>query len=123
MRDMAKSAMSLPWVLSMFGIQQIANMMMPANGDNAGGAAKAFDAVSQAAEQQLDGWLKTTYNVGNGIQKGVIDLMTLKTPEFDPSVYMRMAEQMQGTPVMSAMTNYVLPPMAWLSTLMVAKDD
>ena len=45
-------------------------------------------------EQQLDGWLKTTYNVGSGIQKSVIDLMMLKTPDIDPSVFMRMAEQM-----------------------------
>jgi hypothetical protein len=123
MRDMAKSAMTLPWVMSLFGLQQIANMMMPANGDSRADAAKAFDAVSQAAEQQLDGWLKTTYTMGNGIQKSVIDLMMLKTPDIDPSVFMRMAEQMQGTPVMSAMTNYVLPPMAWLSTFMVSKDD
>jgi hypothetical protein len=124
MRDTAKSVMSLPWAISMFGLQQIANMMMPpANGTNGKSTAAAFDAVSQAAEQHLEGWYKTTYNMGSGIQKSVIDLMMLKTPEIDPSVFMRMAEKMQGTPVMSAMTNYVLPPMAWLSTFMVAKND
>lgn len=123
MRELAKSVISLPWAMSMFGVQQMTNMVAPPSGDRTGGAAAAFDAVSQAAEKQLDGWLKTTYSVGNAVQKGVIDVMMLRTPDIDPSAFMRMASEMQGTPVFQAITSYVLPPMAWLSTFMVASRD
>jgi hypothetical protein len=34
-----------------------------------------------------------------------------------------MASEMQGTPVFQAVTNYVLPPMAWVSSFMVASQD
>src|SRR3990170_4077408 len=96
-RDLTKSVLTLPWAISMFGVQQIANLVAaPPSRDRMSGAAKAFDAVSDATAQQLDGWLKQTYEVGNGVQRTLVDLMMLRTPSIDSSTLMRMAAEMQS---------------------------
>jgi len=122
-QGVAKAAIGLPWAMSLFGVQQMTNLITPPAGGRTSGAAEAFDAVSQVAEQQLDGWLKATYAVGTGIQNGVIDVMMLRPPEVDPSLFMRMASEMPGTPLLQAVTNYVLSPIAWISSFMVASQD
>src|SRR5215213_11339442 len=107
MRDLTKSVLTLPWAISMFGVQQIANLVSaPPSADRIAGAAKAFDAVSDATSRQLDGWLKQTYQVGNGVQRTLVDLMMLRAPDIDSSALMRMAAEMQQGPMFQAVVKY-----------------
>jgi hypothetical protein len=122
-RELTKSALTLPWAISMFGLQQVANLVAPPSSKGITGAAAAFDAVSDATEHQLDGWFKQTYDVGNGVQHTLVDLMMLRAPELDSSALMRMAAEMQSGPVFQAVMKYGLPPVAWLDSFLVPRRD
>ena len=99
-RDLTKSALTLPWAISMFGVQQMANLVgAPPSQQGLSGAAHAFDSVSDVAERQLDGWMKQTCKVGNGVQGAVVDLIMLRAPNVDSSTLMRMAAEMQSGPL------------------------
>ena len=98
MRDLMKSALTLPWAISMFGVQQITSLAAPPSSERLADATAAFDAVSDVTAQQLDGWLKQTYKIGTGVQRLLVDLMMFRTPEFDQSTLMHMAAEMQDGP-------------------------
>lgn len=123
MRDLLKSTLTLPWAISMFGVQQLTNLVTPPPSGRLAGATSALDTVSDATAQQLDGWLKQTYNVGNGVQRALVDLMMFRTPEFDQSTLMHMAAEMQEGPVFEAIVNYGLPPVGWLDSWLVSRRD
>ena len=125
MRDLAKSVLTLPWAISMFGVQQMANLVSPPSGDRLGGATAALDAVSGTAAQQLDGLLKQTYSLGTGVQNGIVDLMMGKVPnvEFDPGIMMRTVAEMQANPVFQGFMKYGMPPVAWLNSFLASRED
>ena len=123
MRDLTKSALTLPWAISMFGLQQVTNLMSPPSPDRMAGATSAFDNVSDVTAQQLDGWLKQTYKIGTGVQRLLVDLMMFRTPEFDQSTLMHMAAEMQDGPVFQAVVKYGLPPVGWLDSFLVSRRD
>src|SRR5262249_7535839 len=79
--------------------------------------------VSDATSKQLDGWLKQTYQIGNGVQDTVVDLMMLRAPAFDQSALMRMAAEMQSGPLFQAIVQYGMPPVGWLDSFRVARKD
>jgi len=123
-RHVTKSVLGLPWAISMFGVQQVANIVSPpASRDSFSDAAAAFDAVSGATEQHLDGWVKQTYKVGASVQNAVLDMMMLRAPEVDSSALMRMAADMQSAPVFQALMKYGMPPIAWLDSFLVTPRD
>ena len=122
-RELTKSVLTLPWAISMFGLQQVANLVAPPTRKGITGAAAAFDAVSDATEHQLDGWFKQTYEVGNGVQHALVDLMMLRAPEVDSSTLMRMAAEMQSGPLFEAVIKYGMPPVAWLDSFLVPRRD
>ena len=123
LRNLTKSALTLPWAMSLFGVQQMANLVSPPSPDRMADAARAFDAVSEVTTQQLDGWLKQTYKLGTGVQRLLVDLMMLRTPEFDQSTLMHMAAEMQDGPVFNAMVKYGLPPVGWLDSFLVSRRE
>lgn len=123
MRDLAKSVVTLPWAMSMFGIQQMANLVSPTAEPRVADTAAAFDAVTQATEQQLDGWLKQTYKVGHGVQNGLVDLMMGQPPAVDSSALMRMAAEMQSGALFQALIKYGMPPVAWIDSFLVPRRD
>jgi hypothetical protein len=123
MRDLTKSVLTFPWAISMFGMQQMANLMSPGTEGRVAGTAAAFDAVTQATEQQLDGWLKQTYTVGHGVQNGLVDLMMGRPPAIDSSTLMRMAAEMQSGALFQLMIKYGMPPVAWLDSFLVTRRD
>jgi hypothetical protein len=123
MRDFLKSALTLPWAISMFGVQQLANLAAPPSSERMADATAAFDTVTDATAQQLDGWLKQTYKVGTGVQRALVDLMMLRAPEFDQSALMHMAAEMQSGPVFQAVVKYGLPPVGWLDSFLVSRRD
>ena len=122
MRDLTKSMLTFPWAVTMLAIQQASNLMKPTEG-GAVKAAAAFDAVTHATEQQLDGWMKQTYQFGSTVQKTLVDLMMLRPPAVDSSSLMRMAAEMQSSPFFQAAMKYGPPPIGWLDSFRVAKDD
>jgi hypothetical protein len=108
MRDLTKSMMSYGWAMSVFGLQQMVNLMTPGqSGDPCGKAAKAFNDVTQATTDTLDSSLKAAYDAGNNMQSGVIDMMFggFMAAGMDPGRWMRMgneALQSMGTAGMQA---------------------
>ncbi|MEX1129034.1 MAG: hypothetical protein WD227_16240 [Vicinamibacterales bacterium] len=123
MREFTKSVLSLPWAISMFGVQQVANLVSPGSDRRVAGTAAAFDAVTKATEQQLDGWMKQTYTVGHGVQNGLVDLMTGQPPAVDSSALMRMAAEMQSGPLFQLLIKYGMPPVAWFDSFLVPRAD
>ncbi len=87
MREFTKSIFSFSWALSLFGLQQTANLLTPAK------AARAFDAVTQATEGQISDPLKMTFNTANNLQRSAVDMAAgiLSGEALNPSRFMRMA--------------------------------
>src|SRR5262245_27669402 len=122
-RDLLKSALTLPWAISMFGVQQVSNLLTPKSHDRIAGATAALDSVSDATAESLDGWLKQTYKIGTGVQRLFVDLMMFRAPEFDQSTLMHMAAEMQDGPFFNAMIKYGVPPVGWLDSFLVNRKD
>src|SRR4030095_1095796 len=83
MREFVKSTVSLPWALSLFGVEQLTNLLMPQNSEK---ATAAFDVVTQATGEQLSELVLTLYSVGDNLQRDMTDwAFRLLTPEvFNP---------------------------------------
>jgi hypothetical protein len=76
MRDFTKSMFSFSWALSLFGVQQMANMMMAQAPDRSRSkATEAFDCVTRATEEQLGDTLKETFKAADKLQRGMVDMM------------------------------------------------
>jgi hypothetical protein len=91
-RDLTKSMTSFSWAMSLFGVQQMTNLLMPQSPSQpTHRTTAAFNSVTQAAEEQLGQTLKEVYKAGDQLQKGATDLMmnffTLEA--FNPSQMMR----------------------------------
>lgn len=68
MRELTKSVMSYSWSMSLFGIQQVVNLLKPSQ------ATKAFDNVTQATGAEFGDVLKATFTVGDNLQRRLVDL-------------------------------------------------
>jgi len=103
MRELTKSMMSYGWAMSVFGAQQMFNLMTPGQGgDPCDKAAKAFNDVTQATSETLDNPLKAAFNDGNKMQAGMVDMMLggFMSAGMDPGRWMR-----AGNDAMQQMTN------------------
>jgi hypothetical protein len=92
-RDLAKSMMSCGWAMSVFGVQQMLNIMKPAPGaDPCAKAAKAFNDVTNATANTLDDCMKSAFQAGADLQSGMIDMMFggMMSTSLDPNRWMRM---------------------------------
>lgn len=68
MREFTKSMLSYTWAMSVFGVQQIFGVFRPAE------AAKSFDYVTKATEEELGDALKATFKAGDNLQKGLVEV-------------------------------------------------
>ena len=96
-RDLTKSMLSFSWAMSLFGVEQLTNTLMPQRPSQpTHRATTAFNAVTQATEEQLSGMLKGVFKAGDQLQRGVVDLMFgfLSLEAFNPSQMMRMTSDM-----------------------------
>jgi hypothetical protein len=75
MRDLTKSAFSLSWALSLFGLKQVTNILAPREGQSMDSATRAFEAVTEKTEEQLTDSLRATYRAGDNLQRGLVDAM------------------------------------------------
>src|SRR4030095_4283779 len=75
-RDLTKSMLSFSWAMSLFGIEQLTNTLIPQSPSQPNHrATTAFNAVTHAAEEQLSGMLKGVFKAGDQLQRGMVDLM------------------------------------------------
>jgi hypothetical protein len=83
MRELVKSTVSFPWALSLFGVEQLTNVLML---QNSGKATAAFDAVTQVTGGQLSELVQGLYLLGDTLQRDMTDwAFRLLTPEvFNP---------------------------------------
>ena len=73
MRNFIKSTLRFSWAMSLFGIQQLENMAVDYCAHNK--TVAAFDSITSATEDQLDGTIKAAYRAGDRLQSGMVDAM------------------------------------------------
>jgi hypothetical protein len=83
MRELAKATLSWPWAMSLFGIEQLANVLLRPHPTQ---ETIAFDAVTQAAGEQLSELILSLFLLGDTLQRETTDwalsLLTLEV--FNP---------------------------------------
>lgn len=77
--DLSKSMIRFSWSMSLFGFQQMLNLLRP------GEAADSFDSVSRATEEHFGQWTRGLYRMGDAVQSQIINataqLFGLGTPQ------------------------------------------
>jgi hypothetical protein len=68
MRELTRSVASFSWAMSMFGVEQMTNLIAPRR------AAQAFRAVAHSAEGELGSGLRSAFQTGDRLQRAVVDL-------------------------------------------------
>ncbi len=89
MRDLTKSLMSFSWAMSMFGMKQMLDMLNP---QNMGKTASSFEEVTRTTESQLGSLTRSTFQAGDRLQRGMIDMAfgMLGWGTWNPNEMMRM---------------------------------
>jgi hypothetical protein len=68
MRDLTRSMASFSWAMSMFGVEQMTNLIAPRR------AADAFGVVARSAGGELGPRLCSAFQTGDRLQRAVVDL-------------------------------------------------
>jgi hypothetical protein len=75
MREFTKSMMSYTWAMSVFGMQQMVNILTPQGQGQEHPATRAFRNVAECTEEEMGGVMRATYRAGDNIQRGLVDVM------------------------------------------------
>jgi len=75
MRELTKSMLSYTWGVSMFGVQQIANLLMPGNEKPMSKATASFDQVTTATVDQLGTTARSAFRMCDQLQRVMVDMM------------------------------------------------
>jgi hypothetical protein len=67
MRELTRSMASFSWAVSLFGIEQMTNVLSPRR------AADAFGAVARSAEGALGPGLRSAFQTGDRLQRAMVD--------------------------------------------------
>jgi hypothetical protein len=104
MRELAKSAVSYTWGMSLFGVQQAVNILSPSSfSEPTRKANDAFFTIKQAAENQFGDLAFATYQVVDEVQRGLTELLfdtvTLRSlnPAYVSHLTSAVVEQSQDT--------------------------
>lgn len=68
MRELARSMASFSWAMSLFGVEQMTNLMSPRR------AVDAFGAVTRTAQEALGPGLRAAFRTGDRLQTAMVDL-------------------------------------------------
>jgi hypothetical protein len=68
-RELTKSMLSFSWAMSMFGLKQMSDLLVPQSN-----AAGSFAAVARSAEDQLGKTARAAFRMGDNLQRGLVDL-------------------------------------------------
>jgi hypothetical protein len=100
-RDLTKSLLSFSWGMSLFGLQQAANILTPQSPSQPTHmATAAFNSITQRTQEELGDALKGVFRAGDQLQKGMVDLAFsfFTFGAVNPSRMMQMtSEMMQQT--------------------------
>jgi hypothetical protein len=101
MRELTKSLLSFSWSMSLFGVQQMGNLLArPDPNRPRSKVAEAFDSVTRVTEEQLGDILKESFKGGDKFQRALVDLMlgSWMTQGVNPGGVMHAAaDAMRGT--------------------------
>ena len=75
MREFTKAAISYGWSSTCFQMQQLVNMFSTDPGTENSTATTAFNAVAEATAAQLGPTMRATYQAGDSMQRGMVNMM------------------------------------------------
>jgi hypothetical protein len=75
MREFTKSIISYAWSSSLFGMQEMARFLTPQGWLQTDQSAQSFNSVSKATADQMGSIARSTFRVGDNLQRGTVDLM------------------------------------------------
>ena len=84
MREFTKSVMSCSWAMSLFGVQQVMNLLTPG-----GKPSTAFSNVTAAAAEELDPSLRAAFQMGEKVQNEMMG-MAIGNFDLDPCRWVKM---------------------------------
>jgi len=93
MKELAKSMLRFSWAMTAFGAGQAARMLDPSRGRE--GVASGLDALSHAAEGELEEPIRGFYRMGERMQESLVDAAAAGTRAVQP-VAERAAEVLRG---------------------------
>jgi hypothetical protein len=70
MRELAKSAFSFSWALSLLGVDQAINLVRPGHKSTS----DVFEPITQVAVNQLDDSMRSMYRFGDNLQTRMFDM-------------------------------------------------
>jgi hypothetical protein len=74
MRDFTKSLTSYTWAMSVFGFQQMLNLMSLNGNGQSSRATQAFANVTEATSSQLGDTMRSVFRSGDNLQRAMVDL-------------------------------------------------
>jgi hypothetical protein len=74
MRELSKSVISFSWAMSLFGVQQLGNVVSGGGLGPTHAATAAFGEVTRCTEKQFGGLLRSTFRAADNLQRGLVDL-------------------------------------------------
>jgi hypothetical protein len=123
MRDLMKSALTLPLAISLFGVQQLVNALTPSSSTDGGGAAAAFDALSDATESQLDGWIEQCVELGGAARRTIGSMAAAWPPPLDAEAALRLALDPRLASLLHAVERYGVPALGLLDAGGMSRAD
>ena len=75
MREFTKSVLSYTWATSVFGVQQMLNLVTPQGSRPRHPATEAFNNVTKETTEELGDALRATYRLGDNLQRGMVDVL------------------------------------------------
>jgi len=97
--DIVKSIMDFSWAMSLFGVRQMANFLMPEAADSSmHDVTEAFHAMTSATEDQIGHALKEAFKAGEQLQSSMTDMSApfLELERFDPGHIMQVPMAMMN---------------------------
>ena len=118
MYELTKSAMSYSWAMSLFAVQQMTNLLLPADCTQPTRRVNAGSySLTQASQQQLNDLLFGAFQIGDDVQRGVVDLMfdTATCRAFTPAYLSRLTANIvaQSQETLRVFTSLENARLAW----------
>jgi hypothetical protein len=75
MREFTKSVLSYTWATSVFGVQQMINLVTPQGSRQSHPATEAFNNATKCTADELGDAMRATYRLGDNLQRGMVDVL------------------------------------------------
>jgi len=74
MREFTKSILSYTWATSVFGVQQMINLVTPQGSRQQHPATEAFNNITRCSTEEFGDAMRATYRLGDNLQRGMVDV-------------------------------------------------